>query len=121
MNATQNLVDEKSWLEMTDAEFVAEVRSWPRVSDWDEPGLADDVLAEMVRRLEAAQRPPVSPEQREALEWAGIKALVESAEVPTGVRAHLLGGVVTIREAVDAESVVRVVLDAILAVPEPTP
>lgn len=60
-------------------------------------------------------RPPVSPEQRETLEWAGVKALVESAEVPTGVRGLLLGEVFTIREAVDAEPVVRVVLDAILA------
>lgn len=68
----------------------------------------------LLARFSVPSRPPINPEQRETLERAGIKALVESAEVPTGVRGLLLGEVFTIREAVDAEPVVRVILDAIL-------
>ena len=136
-DATQKLVDE--------ARATAEtVRSrHPKPGEWASNGAHDssrvaDAIDRLADALEAAQRPPfnplhesacrcgatgngecvrppVSPEAREEMEWAGIKALVESAEVPTGVRGLLLGEVFTIREAVDAEVVVRVILDALLA------
>src|SRR5690606_7441753 len=77
--------------------------------------LRDRMTAALLARFSLPERPQVNSEQRGALVGAGIRALVESPEVPTGVRALLLGEVVTIREAVDAEPVVRVVLDAILA------
>lgn len=56
----------------------------------------------------------MTTELRNELGSAIFKAFIESADVPTGVRASLLGEVYTIREAVDMEPVIDAVLDAVL-------
>lgn len=56
---------------------------------------------------------PLTDDEREALVDAALLALMQSPDVPTGVRPHLLGGeVLVIRERCDAEPIARAVLDA---------
>lgn len=50
---------------------------------------------------------------RERLRQAAFRALIESPDVPTGVRLDLLGEALIIRERCDAFDVVEVVLDAV--------
>lgn len=87
----------------------------------------DEQLAELmpfIARAEAAQKAaenrscdcdiassPLTDEAMDELVWVGVKALILSAEVPTGMGMRLLSEVPTIREKVDADVVVRAVIE----------